>query len=304
MYRLNANWLPCVAAALVLAHAEAASAQYAVEVVSYNAGTTPAMGYVLPSTALGSPVRFTGEGVFPSVVSTFSPPFLTSEIVSIGESGQLTLRLSNYALPQSAGPEIGIYSNFGLVDVSYPNGQAGTPAGGFGPPDAAVVEVSENGASWTSLGQFEFDLPTNGYADLTDPYSASPGSVASDFQQPFTDSLANFDGLKYTDAAGPDMLELLAGSGGGKWLDISASGLAKVGFIRFSIADDFSAGTRLNFELDAVSIAHVALGGPTAPEPATAVLALISGSWYAFMRRRRAAVRLTAGLGRAPAKRR
>ena len=58
--------------------------------------------------------------------------------------------------------------------------------------------------------------------------------MPSDFQKPFTGNLSSFNGLRYFDAANPDMLDLLAGSGGGKWLDISGTGLAQVGFIRFS----------------------------------------------------------------------
>ncbi|MEX2317171.1 MAG: hypothetical protein WD669_08465, partial [Pirellulales bacterium] len=177
----------------VFLFANSASAQFAVEVLTYNSGTTPAASFVSPASALGSPERFSGEDSFPSVVSPFSPPFLSSEIVSIGEGGQLTLRLSNYALPQAAGSEIGIFSNFGLIDASYPNGQAGSPAGGFGPPDRAQVEVSANGLDWSTLGITTFDLPANGYTDLADPYAVSPGAAASDFQQPFTGSLSSFD---------------------------------------------------------------------------------------------------------------
>ena len=108
-----------------------------------------------------------------------------------------------------------------------------------------------------------FDVPTNGYTDLTDPYSSSAGSVPSDFQQPFTGGLSSFGGLSYFDAGGPDMLDLLAGSGGGTWLDISGTGLSRVGYIRFSLSNDGNSGTNFNFELDAVSIAHDArrLGG-------------------------------------------
>lgn len=260
----------------ILTMAQRAAAQYAAEVVSYNAGTNPAAGFVSPAAAIGSPERFTGEGVFPGVVSPFNPPFLASEIVSIGEAGQLTLRLSHYAIPQASGPEIGVFSNVGLVDINFPHGEAGSPAGGFGPPDSAFVDVSENGGSWVSLGNIAFDLPTSGYTDLTDPYATSRGSVHSDFQQPFTGGLASFNGLKYFDAGGPDMLELLAGSGGGKWLDISASGLAKVGYVRFSVPDDTLANMKLNFELDAVAISHAALGGATVPEPGTLLLAAIA----------------------------
>jgi hypothetical protein len=265
-----------------------AVAQYAAEVISYSTGTTPTVGFTTASAALGEPERYTGEGAFPGVVSPFNPPYLSSEIVSVGEGGELTLRLSHYAIPQPGVlPEIGLFSNFGLIDVAYPNGQAGTPAGGFGPPDNAIVSVSADGVSWFSLGSTTLDLPANGYTELSDPYSSAAGSVPSDFQQPFAGNLSSFDGLPYSHTTSFDMLDLLAGSGGGKWLDISSSGLPQVGFIRFSLTDDGLPGTSLNFELDAVSISHAALGGPTVPEPATIALAAAVAIATGFTRPRR-----------------
>jgi hypothetical protein len=278
------------ALAVAVCQPQTASAQYAVQVVFYDQGTTPAfdfsssMPYNLAATALGSPERFTGEGVFPGAVTPFSPPFLRDEIVSIGEGGQLTLRLSNYAIPQAGAPEIGIFSNPGLSDADYPNGLAGTPASTFG-TDSALVEVSADGVSWTSLGDTAFDVPTNGYTDLTDPFSAVPGSSPSNFQQPFTGSLNSFSGLNYHKAGGGDILGLLAGSGGGKWLDISGIGLSRVGFIRFSVADD-GTSKKLNFELDAVSVSHAALGGATVPEPATLLLVASAVLFLGVGRRR------------------
>jgi hypothetical protein len=264
-----------------------ATAQFAAQVLSYDAGSTPTSGYTNSSTALGAPETFTGEGVFPGVVSPFNPPFLSSELVSIGEAGHLTLRLSNYVLPQAGGPEIGVFSNVGLIDADYPNGVAGSPASTFG-FDSAVVDVSADGASWVSLGALDFDVPASGYTDLVDPFAATAGSAASDPQLPFTGDLNSFSGLPYVDAGGPDILELLAGSAGGKWLDISGTGLAQVGFIRFSVADDGNGATGLNFELDAVSIAHAALGSATVPEPGTAML-LLASAVGAMMRANRQA---------------
>ena len=261
-------------------------AQYAAAVVAYDAGATPASGFTTASAALGAPERLTGDGAFSGVVSPFNPPFLASEIVSVGEGGQLTLRLSHYAVPQAGGPEIGVFENVGLIDVNFPNGEAGSPAGTFGPLDSAVVDVSPDGVQWVSLGSVTFDVPTNGYTDVTDPFSSAPGSMPSDFQQPFLGGLNSFDGLPYFDAAGPDMLELLNASGGGTWLDISATGLAQVGFIRFSLADDGLAGTSLNFELDAVSIANGALGGPVVPEPSALALAGVAMAALAIRRQR------------------
>jgi hypothetical protein len=262
--------------------ADRVAAQYAAAVVSYNAGTTPAAGFTAPSTALGSPERLTGEGSFPSVVSPFSPPFLASEIVSVGEGGHITLRLSRYAIPQATGPEIGVFENIGLIDTNFPNGVAGTPAATFG-IDSALVEASANGTTWVSLGNIAFDVPANGYTDVTDPFAGTAGSVPSDFQKPFIGDLNSFSGLRYSDAANPDMLDLLAGSGGGKWLDISGTGLTQVGFIRFSVPDDLNATSRLNFELDAVSISHAAVGSPVVPEPAAGVVALVGVATIAVM---------------------
>jgi hypothetical protein len=256
-----------------------ALAQYAAEVVSYTAGATPSPLLITSSAALGSPERFTGEGGFPSVVSPFSPPYLSSEIVSIGQGGQITLRLSNYAVAQGAGsPELGIFTNAGIADNNYPLGQAGSPPFGFG-INSAVVEVSPDSVSWYSFGSVLFDVPTNGYTDLSDPFSTAPGNAPSDFQQPFVGSLSSFDGLAYD----PAIRNLLNGSGGGKWLDISSSGFAQVGFVRFSVAD--VGNPALNFVLDAVSVSHDALGAAV-PEPAMAAL-LIAAIIPAMARRRR-----------------
>jgi hypothetical protein len=263
-----------------------AMAQYAAAVVSYNAGATATNGFTLPAAAIGSPERLTGEGSFPGVVSPFNPPYLSSEIVSVGEGGHITLRLSHYAVPLATGPEIGVFSNVGLIDVAFPNGQAGTPAATFGPPESALVDVSADGTNWVSLGNITFDAPANGYTDLTDPFSAVAGNTPSDFQLPFTGNLNSFSSLPYFDANGPDMLELFAGSGGGKWLDISATGLEQVGFIRFSIADDFSNTSRLNLELDAVTIADAALGAIVVPEPATINLLIALQFLLGVVRRR------------------
>ncbi len=271
-----------------------ASAQYAVEVVSYDSGSNPAsvfMGpdYTLSSAALGSPSRTTGT-TFPSVVSPFSGPYNHDQIVSIGEGGKLTLRLSNYAIPQAGGPEIGVFESVSITDSTvWPNltGVAGSPASTFG-GDSALVEVSEYGSSWVGLGIQLFNMPTSAYTDLTDPYSSTPGSNVSDFQKPLTASLSDFDGKSYYDASTtPHILDIFDGSGGGTWLDISGTGLAKVGFIRFLVADDGDdsiTAPDISFEIDAVSIATGAMGTATVPEPSALVLLLLATP---FVTRRR-----------------
>ena len=263
-----------VAAAVVLAasfatHADALGT--AGTVVSYDAGTTPAFGgYESPAAALGAPESMTGEGVWPSAVSPFSPPWGTTEIVSVGEGGHLTLMLTNQVLPDPTGPELGVFTNVGLLDTAWPSGSAGDPVSALG-IDSAVLEVSADGANWVSLGETLFDIPANGYTDLTDPYAATAGAVESAFDQPFTGMLDDFAGLSYYDAGATDVLDVLAGSGGGTWIDISATGLAQVSYVRFSVADDGNAQVDLNFELDAVTISAAALGAAI-PEPSSLLL--------------------------------
>jgi hypothetical protein len=251
---------------LVAMSAGVAHAQFANQVISYNPGSTPAFGgYTTPATALGSPERVTGEIFsFPSDVTVFNPAFGTDELVSIGEGGHITLKLSNYVLADALAPEIGVFSNVGILDVDFPNGQVGNPASTFGSASAEVA-VSADGIVWASLGLVNFNLPAQGFSDPT-------GTVPTNYQQPFTGVLSDFDGLPYNDAVNPDVFDLLAGSGGGNWLDISSVVAPQIGYIRFSVADDLNAATSLNFELDGVSISATAMGG-VVPEPSSLILA-------------------------------
>ncbi|MEX2091451.1 MAG: hypothetical protein WD971_02180 [Pirellulales bacterium] len=252
----------------LLVSPQLALAQSAVEAISYNAGTTAVPGYNDLAAPLGAPANTNGSNPFEGVVSPFNPPYKANDLLSVGENGHLTLRLSNYVLPQALSREIGVFTNVGLADADYPNGQADAGPFTFG-VDSALVEVSENGTSWASLGSVTFDIPANAYTDLTNPFSLTNGSEPADFQQPFTGSLSDFANKTYAGAS-PNILELLDGSAGGTWLDISAAGLAQVGFIRFTVPENLAANVSL--ELDAVSIARDAIGAPTVPEPVTAVL--------------------------------
>lgn len=258
-------------------------AQHAASVVSYDAGMTPAPGgFTVAAAALGEPTRFTGVGAFPGAVTMFNPPYLTSEIVSIGEGGQLTLRLWNFAKPQTAALHLGVFTNAGFIETDFPSGLAGDPVGTFG-VDSAVVEVSEDGALWQSLGEITFDIPTNGYTDLASPFSDVPGGVESDFSKPFAGTLSDFNGMRYA----PEMLSLLDGSAGGTWLDLSSVGVAQVGYVRFSVLDDGNARTSLNFELDGVAISSTAMG-TRVPEPGVWALVMTASiALRSFKRHRR-----------------
>ena len=237
------------------------------EVVSYTPGDAREDFRNAPA-ALGLPAGDTTFGA----LTPFNPPFSPDHIVIVGAGGELTLRLSSPVIPVAGtAPELGVFVNNGLVDVSPGGtGTAGTPAATFSPPPSARVSVSDDGVRFVPLAGgslITFDNPTNFYTDTAiDNYSAPLGEQPADFSRPFIGTLSSFDGLTY-----PQMLQLLDGSGGGTWLDVSGTGLSGVQFVRFEVPT--GANTRL--VLDAVT---------AVPEPGGLLLLLLP---FAALRRSR-----------------
>lgn len=257
---------------------------YATSVVSYDPGTTPATTFdgtpfTQSSAALGEPTRFTGEGVFPGVVSPFNPPFMLNEVVSIGEGGHLTVGFDRPITNDPSnlfGIDFLIFGNGGFVDddgdFGNDDGRVADPPLLFG-LDWMHVSVSVDGSHFEPLGNFlEGFFPTMGYLDRgTD--SPTPGNQPTDFTRPVDPSLtiADFAGL---DLAG--VKALYNGSGGGTGVDIGPSGLPEVWFVRIDVFDDGDPLTSLNAEIDGFAIV---------PEPATISLVLVA---FAALRRRSA----------------
>ena len=125
---------------------------FADQVVGYTPGSLFSPGYNFAATALGSPERFTGEGIFPSVVTPFNPAFLATEIVALGAGGVLTLGFDEPIRDDASNPfglDLIVFGNTFFADGSYPQGVA---SGVFGPYADSVVSVSANGADWITLG--------------------------------------------------------------------------------------------------------------------------------------------------------
>ena len=265
---------------------QAMADSFAAEVISYNAGTTPAtrdyynagwayvetVSLMNSSVALGKPTGFVTEPYDPSgaIVSPFSPAANPDQIVSIGEGGSLTLRLENYAVVGD-GVEIGLFANVGVWNYGGQSGTLGV--------DSVTVEFSANGLAWTPPESVTADIPTDVWADASDPYlTSTTGLTEADFSKPFTGNISDLLGKDYA-----EIKTLFDGSAGGRWLDLSSTGLSQVGYIRFSVADDDDALTTLNFELDAVSVASGHIGAAL-PEPCSLGLLALVGT--CLLRRR------------------
>ena len=199
------------------------------EVVSYTPGNARE-DYRNAAAALGLPAGDTTFGA----LTPFNPPFSNQHIVIVGAGGELTLRLAS-PVAAGPGPELGVFVNNGLVDISPTGtGTAGRPPETFSPPPTALVSVSADGQQFVPLAggaTVTFDNPTNAYTDTRiENYSAPLGTRPADFGKPFTGTLSDFAGETYE-----QMLTRLAGSAGGTWLDVSGTGLSSVQYVRFEV---------------------------------------------------------------------
>lgn len=218
---------------------------FADAVISYEQGENASPAYTNPATVLGSPERFTGEGIFPGVVSAFNPAFGIDEIVSIGAGGELIVRFNSPITndPNNLyGIDLIIFGNAGFIDGDYPNGVV---IGLFG-DDGGTVEVSSDGSQWSPVvGSADSMFPTIGYRD-SGPFDLIPGSVLTDFTRPVDPSLtlAHFIGLNNA-----QVVQKYRGSGGGTGIDIALTGLTSIQFVR--IRNPLNAKDAI--EIDAIS---------------------------------------------------
>lgn len=266
--------LSVVVSAMVAGSAFAGGGWYADTLISYDPGSGAAGGYTNPLVALGSPERYTGEGIFPGVVSPFNPPWGTDEIVSIGAGGHLTVRFAAPILNDPNNPwgiDFIIFSNTGFIDTDFPHGIVG---GLFG-NDGGIIEVSANGVDWFTITGVDANglYPTLGYLD-SGPFDTEPGTILSDFTRPVNPAYTMNDFLGKSHA---EVVAMYDGSGGGTPVDIASTGLAFIHYIRISNP----IGAAASVEIDGFARVQAI--------PAPGAFGLLAGLTLVFRRRRRTA---------------
>jgi len=279
------SWPLALGLAAVLASQAKAADPWADHVVNYTPGTGitndfPTMiPFNNPLTVLGEPTRFTSPHPerFGGAVTPLNAPFRADEIVSVGRGGELVVRFDEPVVDDPANPygvDLLVFGNAFFVgsffNPDFTFNPAGTASGVAA--EGGLVEVSADGVNFFAVaGDADGLFPTNGYADLTDPFATIPGAVPANFTLPVN---PRFDPVGKTYA---EILAGYAGSGGGLGIDLAPTGLSSISFMRISN----SVGAPFVPEIDALTdVAAV-------PEPAASTTFLTAAALFAWQIRNR-----------------
>jgi hypothetical protein len=157
-------------------------AQFATSVVAYDSGAGFAAGFTNASAALGAPTA--GASVTP-----FAPPFSTTQIVSLGTNGSLTLQFSPPIIRNLSNPfgvDFQIFGNsfFAITNGNFSGGGITSGALGGNNTGQTRVEISGDGVNWFALNPAlaptaDGIFPTDGPGDPLVPMN--PALTTNDF---------------------------------------------------------------------------------------------------------------------------
>jgi len=238
------------------------SAQFATSVLAYERGTGFAANYTNANAALGAPS--TGSGVTP-----YAPPFSTSQLVSIGAGGYLTLQLGTPIMDDPGHPfgiDFLLFGNSFFVVTNGSGASATTSGAIFSSSVSTRVEVSQDGATWYTLdsslaptvGTY---FPTDGPGNPLMP--VNPGLGAADFAG------KNLSGIR----------SLYGGSAGGgdydlAWARDAEGDAVTLGSVDYVRIDVLSGRT----QIDAISVV---------PEPQGWAFGVLAGVVFGFRGRKK-----------------
>ena len=236
-----------------------APAQFASSVISYERGTGFAANFTNSSAALGAPTP--GIGVTP-----YAPPFSTSQLVSIGSGGWLTLQLNTPILNDASHPfgiDFLLFGNSFFVTTNGTGASARTSGAIFTSSVSTRVEVSADGSSWFTLDPSLAPtvgtlFPTDGTGNPLTP--VNPALTSSDFAG------LNLAGIRslYNGSAGGAGFDLgWARDSDGNFVDLESAS-----YVRINVLSGRT-------QIDAVS---------AVPEPATGALLLVGLGFLCVMR--------------------
>ncbi len=250
-------------------------AQFASSVVTYTPGVGYQSGFTSASSALGEPARIT-PGLYGGPVDPFSPPYLASQVVSLGAGGSLTVQFTQPILNSPAHPfglDFNVFGNSGFIVTNELDlttftwiGTPRTDGSLFGADATATrVSVSADGVNFFTLNPLlaptvDGLFPTDGSGDFGRP--VNPALTASSF-------------------AGQDLpgiRSLYDGSGGGRGFDLAwaqdsngnSVALPSVNFVRIEVLSG-------NAEID---------GFVMVPEPTVLTLGALAGVALGCRRRK------------------
>ncbi|MDZ4656384.1 MAG: PEP-CTERM sorting domain-containing protein [Bythopirellula sp.] len=242
---------------------------WADSVVSYNSGVGPALGYTDPAVALGEPTHQSiAFGGYP--VTPFSAAGGVTEVVSLGEGGELTIRFNEPVTDDQNNPfgvDLLIFGNSFFNLGSFNNDHTDLATGSTA-SEGGVVSLSADGINFFVVSGVDADgrFPTLGFSDIAIPFPAT-ASIPTDFTQPVDPSF---------DVTGLNTAAIVAGyngSGGGVGIDLATVGLTQITHVKITNP----VGSGLTPEIDGFADVRAI------PEPATFALvglALVGGGLW------------------------